>query len=172
MKKAFIFDRDGTINIDKNYLYKIEDFEFIQGVPMVLKELRQKGYLLILITNQSGIARGYYSVNDMEKLHQYIQEKLAIHNAQFDKIYYCPHHPEGIVPEYSIRCECRKPGKALFERAISEYDIDVEKSYAVGDKDRDLLPAKMLGINCIKLSSEKDANWKTVTSFDRLIEII
>ena len=145
-RKAVFLDRDGTINYDKDYLYRKEEFEFIPGVIENLKEFRQQGYLLILITNQSGVARGYYTEEDIDKLHEYMQEELRKEQAQFDAIYYCPHHRKGIVKKYSVECRCRKPGKLLFERAIKEYDIDPKQSIAIGDKERDLIPAEELGI--------------------------
>lgn len=149
MNKAAFFDRDGTINIEKNYLYRIEDFEFVPGIVNLLKRYKSEGYLLILITNQSGIARGYYTVREMEALHKYMQEQLAQENVAFDAIYYCPHHPEGIVREYAKECQCRKPKDGLFRRAMMEWDIDPQQSVAVGDKLRDIEPAIALGMKGI-----------------------
>lgn len=172
MAKAFFFDRDGTINIDKHYLYRIEEFEFFSGVPQVLSELKKKGYLLILITNQSGIARGYYTIAQMQKLHGYMQDELKKYNAEFDDILFCPHHPQGIISRYAVHCHCRKPGSLLFEQAINKYDIVPNESVAVGDRDRDLIPARRLGINCIKISSEKDCYWNTCHLFEELLKCI
>lgn len=172
MRKAVFFDRDGTINVDRHYLYRIEDFEFMPGVPQVLCELRKKGYLLILITNQSGIARGYYTTEQMNCLHQYMQNELAQFDAQFDDILFCPHYPQGVISQYAMRCDCRKPGKLLFERAISKFGIEPESSIAVGDNDRDLIPAKELGMRCIKISDEKDNNWITCPDMNQLMKYI
>ncbi len=159
MNKAVFCDRDGTVNVDKHYLYQIKDFEFLPGVPQALSELRQMGYLLILVTNQSGIARGYYTVEQMQNLHQYMQNELGKYDAQFDDIFFCPHHVQGIISRYAMSCGCRKPGIQMFSRAIEKYDIMPEQSIAVGDKDRDLIPAKRLGMKCIKISDEKDGDW-------------
>lgn len=172
MRKAVFFDRDGTINVDKHYLYQIDDFEFLPEVPRVLGELRKKGYLLILITNQSGIARGYFTVEQMNDLHQYMQCELAKYNAQFDDILFCPHHPQGMIPQYAICCSCRKPGRRLFEEAIKKHDIDSGASIAVGDNDRDLIPAKELGMKCIKISGESDGRWVTCNNFEKLNKLI
>lgn len=161
MNKAVFLDRDGTINIEKNYLYRKEDFEFIEGVPQTLKFFREKGFLLVLITNQSGIARGYYSQNDMERLHEYMQNELKIYHAQFDDIYYCPHHPDAIVTKYRAACNCRKPGTGMFECAIREHNIDMRNSFAIGDRERDLLPAEKLGAACILLSETPSDRWLT-----------
>jgi D-glycero-D-manno-heptose 1,7-bisphosphate phosphatase len=151
MNRAVFFDRDGTINVEKNYMYRCEDFEFIPGAKEMLRYFKSQGYLLILVTNQSGIARGYYTVHDLEILHSYMQEMLSQEGIAFDGIYYCPHHPNGIVKEYSKACECRKPGKLLFEKAIREFSIDPTLSIAVGDKERDIIPARELGMKCVLL---------------------
>ncbi len=100
MRKAVFLDRDGTINVDN--LYRVEDFEFLPGVPQVLGELRKKGYLLILVTNQSGIARGYFTVEQMRDLHRHMQCELQKSDAQFDDILFCPHHPQGIISRYAL----------------------------------------------------------------------
>ena len=137
--KAVFLDRDGTINIDKDYIYKVSDFEFIPGAVEALKLLQDAGYLLIIITNQSGIARGYYTEEDYEKLNDWMIKTLAEQYGVFiTASYFCPHHPEAVVPAYRINCSCRKPGTALFEQAIREHDIDLSSSYAIGDKLRDL----------------------------------
>ena len=153
MKKAVFFDRDGTVNVDKNYLYKVEEFEFRDGILELLEKYRKLGYLLILITNQSGVARGYYTENDIKILHDFMQQELKKQNLQFDAIYYCPHHPEGIVKKYACNCNCRKPKKGLFKRAIEEWGIEAKQSIAIGDKERDILPAKELGM-CVYLVNE------------------
>lgn len=172
MKRAVFFDRDGTINVDKHYLYRLEEFEFLPKVPQVLFEIRKRGYLLILITNQSGIARGYFTIEQMQNLHTYMQQELKKCGVQFDDIFFCPHHPEGIVSKYAIDCNCRKPGGLLFEKAIKKYGIDAEASIAVGDKDRDLIPAKKLGMKCIKISDEKNDNWITCSEIIGLMNYI
>lgn len=172
MKKAVFFDRDGTINVEKCYLYRIEDFEFMQGIPEVLVELRKRGYLLILITNQSGIARGYYTVEQMQRLHDYMQHELSKYNAQFDDIFFCPHYPKGRVTQYTMDCKCRKPGSLLFEQAVKKYEIAAELSYSVGDKERDLIPAKRMGMKCIKISNEKNMNWIVCSDLTKITKYI
>ncbi|HQO09920.1 MAG TPA: HAD family hydrolase [Clostridiales bacterium] len=149
MHKAVFLDRDGTVNVDKNYLIRIEDFEFEAGVPAALKYLYDKGYKLIIISNQSGIARGYFSVNDVEKLHERIRNEAEKRGFSFAGIYYCPHYAEGSVPEYSIDCECRKPGTALIEKAMVEHDIDRNESYMIGDKKADITAGKNAGLTTI-----------------------
>lgn len=137
MNKAIFLDRDGTINVEKNYLYKIEDFEFLPGVVEALKKLQDAGYLLIIITNQSGIGRGYYTEDDFHKLNNWMVSTLKEQGVIITDVYYCPHLPDAEVELYRIDCECRKPKLGMYKRAIAKYDIDLSQSYAIGDKIRD-----------------------------------
>ena len=152
--KAVFLDRDGTINIDKEYMYKINDFEFILGAVEAIKKMNSLGYKVIVVTNQSGIARGFYLEKDLIYLHDFIQIQLSLNGAVIDAFYYCPHHPEATVEKYRIDCNCRKPKKGLFERAIAEHGIDVKQSWAVGDRLRDVTPANELGISTALVSSD------------------
>lgn len=137
MNKAVFLDRDGTINKEKHYLYKIDDFEFLPRVIEGLRVLQEAGYLLIIITNQSGIGRGYYTENDFHKLNNWMIDKLKEYGINITDVYYCPHLPDAPVEVYRKECNCRKPKLGLFEKAIADYDIDLSKSYAIGDKIRD-----------------------------------
>ena len=154
MQKAIFLDRDGTINIDKNYLYKISDFEFLPGVLESLKKLSDAGFLLFIITNQSGIARGYYTEGDFAVLNRWFISELNKHGIIITDIYYCPHHPEAKVEKYRISCDCRKPKLGMFYKAISQYNIDLNKSFAVGDKERDLEICKKTPVRGILLYSD------------------
>ena len=135
--KAVFLDRDGTINADKNYLYRVEDFEFLPGAVEALRMLQSHGFLLIIITNQSGIARGYYTENDFLTLTEWMLERLKESGVNIAKVYYCPHLPDAKIPEYRKICDCRKPETGLFEEAAREFDVDMAVSFAVGDKMRD-----------------------------------
>lgn len=137
MNKAIFLDRDGTINVEKHYLYKIEDFEFLPGAIAALKKLQDAGFLLIIITNQSGIARGYYSQEDFFKLNTWMLEELKRHDVIISDVYYCPHLPDARIEKYRKTCECRKPKLGLFEQAVIEHNIDLGHSFAIGDKLRD-----------------------------------
>lgn len=137
MNKAIFLDRDGTINVEKHYLYKIEDFEFLPGVVDALRELQRAGYLLIIITNQSGIGRGYYTEEDFQKLNDWMVSTLKEQGVTIADVYYCPHLPDAQVPAYRKECCCRKPKLGMYEQAIIDYDIDLSRSYAIGDKIRD-----------------------------------
>lgn len=137
MNKAIFLDRDGTINVEKNYLYRKEDFEFLPGAVEGLKLLQKAGYLLIIITNQSGIGRGYYTDQDFQKLNDWMLGDLKSKNVIIADVYYCPHLPDAKVEAYRMDCECRKPKLGLFQKAIIDHNVDLSLSYAIGDKIRD-----------------------------------
>lgn len=134
MNKAIFLDRDGTINIDAGYVYRPQDIILIKNAAKGLKYLQECGFLLIVITNQSGIARGYYSEEEYQKAEEYINDLLAAQGVKLTKTYHCP-HLDG-------NCQCRKPKTGLFHLAAKEFDIDFSKSYAIGDKERDLCICK------------------------------
>ena len=137
MSKAIFLDRDGTINVDKGYLSKIEEFEFIPGAIEGLRMLSKAGYQLIVMTNQSGIGRGYYTEADFQSLNKWMINTLANYNVEIEQVYYCPHLPNAEIEKYRCNCNCRKPKLGMYYKAISEYEIDVENSYAIGDRLRD-----------------------------------
>lgn len=144
--KAIFLDRDGTLNIDHGYVHQIDDFQLIEGVGKALKQLQDKGYLLVLVTNQSGIARGYFSEDQFLQLTEWFDWSLdEDHGVVLDGIYYCPHHPEG-QGEYRQQCDCRKPEAGMFKQAIADLNIDVSQSIMVGDKLEDLLAAEKAGV--------------------------
>lgn len=135
--KAIFLDRDGTINVEKDYLFRISDFEFLPNVITALHRLQSAGYKLIIITNQSGIARGYYSEEDFEILNSWMLGELKRYGINISAVYYCPHHPEAKIDEYRYDCACRKPKLGMYEKAVMDFDIDLSESYAIGDKIRD-----------------------------------
>ena len=144
--KAAFFDRDGVLNVDKSYLYKIEDLEWIDGAKEALAYLTQQGYTVFVVTNQSGIARGYYTVDDMNRLHEFMAQQVAAAGGKIEKFYYCPHLPEGKIAEYAVECDCRKPKPGLILRAFEEYGIDKDAAFLIGDKPRDVESAEAAGI--------------------------
>ena len=149
MKNKFVLlDRDGVINIEKSYLHKIEDFEYEKNVVEGLLRLRDLGYRFAIITNQAGIARGYYTEEDYLKLQSFIEDDLFKKGIKIEKSYFCPHHP-NVTGKYGVECDCRKPNTGNFELAIKEFDIDVKNSFMIGDKITDLIPAEKLGITPI-----------------------
>ncbi len=134
---AVFLDRDGVINVDHGYVHRIEEFEYLPRVKDALALIKSKGYLTVLVTNQSGIARGFYQVADYERLTDWMQDDLKKLNIAFDGIYYCPHHPNG-VGEYAVSCTCRKPGIEMFKRASADLNIDLTSSVMVGDRLSDI----------------------------------
>ena len=137
MKKAIFLDRDGTINVEKDYIYKSEDLVFEEGTIEALKTFKNLGYILIVISNQSGIARGYFTEEDLNIFNNNMNEILKKNGVEIAKFYCCPHHPDGIG-EYKKVCECRKPNNKMIEDAIKKYNIAREKSYMIGDKTSDI----------------------------------
>lgn len=137
IKPAVFLDRDGTINMEKDYLYKIEELELIPGTKEAIHLLNQAGFLVIVVTNQSGIARGFYCEDDLKQLHQYLDGLLLSAGARVAGWYYCPHHTAGKSP-YNIICECRKPLPGMLLQAAREHSIDLSASWMVGDKLADI----------------------------------
>jgi D-glycero-D-manno-heptose 1,7-bisphosphate phosphatase len=146
-QKAIFLDRDGVINIEKDYLYKIEDFEFIDGVFDSLKYLQSLGYKLFIITNQSGIGKGYYSKTNFTTLTTWMLKQFKLKNIDILQVEFCPHMP-------SDRCECRKPLTGMIDNIIKNHDINLEKSWLIGDKSSDIMCAKNANIkNTIQVQS-------------------
>ena len=137
MKKAIFLDRDGTINVEKDYIYKSEDLVFEEGTIEALKTFKNLGYILIVVSNQSGIARGYFTEEDLNIFNNNMNEILKKNGVEITEFYCCPHHPDGIG-EYKKVCECRKPNNKMIEDAIKKYNIAREKSYMIGDKTSDI----------------------------------
>ncbi|BDD10448.1 D-glycero-alpha-D-manno-heptose-1,7-bisphosphate 7-phosphatase [Fulvitalea axinellae] len=148
MKNKCVFlDRDGVLNVERGeYTYKTDDFIIPEGVKEALENLKKAGYLLIVITNQAGIAKGIYTKNDVLACHSKLQNETS---ELIDDIFYCPHHP---IKTESL---ARKPESLMFERAIAKYDIDASQSWMVGDSERDLVPCKKLGIKTIRVYREE-----------------
>ena len=145
MQKAWFLDRDGTIIEDKHYLSNPDDVELLNGTIEALRAAQSDGFLLIVVTNQSGIARGFFSESDADKVDKRLSDVLIGYGIKITASYRCPHLPEGISP-YNINCKCRKPGTALFEQAIRDYNLDVSQCIACGDKLRDIERLPSIGI--------------------------
>lgn len=141
MTRALFLDRDGVINKEKNYLYKIEDFEFNKGIFDLCEYFQNLNYKLIIITNQSGIARGLYSFEDLKNLHDWMVLQFFKNKIIIEKIYFCPHHPE-----FDCECKCRKPAPGLFFKARDEFNINLKKSVLIGDRKTDILAGKNAGV--------------------------
>ena len=133
MKRALFLDRDGVINVEKEYLYKIEDFEFIDGIFELCRHYQNLGYLIFIVTNQSGIARGFYSEEDFTKLTEWMLKEFVKRDIVITKVYHCPHHPD-----LSGECVCRKPKPGMLRAAADAFDLDLKNSIMIGDKERDI----------------------------------
>ena len=146
-RPTVFLDRDGTINRDHGYVHRWQDFEFAEGALEGLQLLASRQ--LVVVTNQSGIARGYYGHAEVEALHARLAEELALHGVRIDAFYYCPHHPDF---GERIACDCRKPGIGMFERACRELAVDVAGSWMIGDKLDDLEFAARAGLRAILIA--------------------
>lgn len=146
MKPAFFLDRDGVLNVDRGYIYKIDDFEWILDAEKAVKYIKKNGYYIFIITNQSGIARGYYTENDVKTLHSFIQKKLNLTDSKIDDFFYSPYHPSGKTDEYDHLKNLRKPETGMLELAFKKWPIDKENSHLIGDKKTDILCGKNFGI--------------------------
>lgn len=139
MKRPAVFiDRDGTINEQMGYINHISRFILLPGTAEGLRLLNRQLYLTIIVSNQSGVARGYFPIELVDQIHAHMRSLLEKEGAHIDGIFFCPHYPKGIVPEYSIVCDCRKPGTGLIQRACKSFDIDLENSYLIGDRCMDM----------------------------------
>ena len=146
-KPAIFFDRDGVINVDNNYVYKFKDFIFKKKIFSTLKKLKK--FYLFIITNQSGIARGFYKEKDFYLLHNKLKQKFISKQIFFNDVIFCPHHPDGKIIKYKKKCLCRKPGNLMLKIILSRWNIDKKNSYMIGDKISDEICAKKSGIKFI-----------------------
>lgn len=152
--RAVFLDRDGVINVDRHYLHRIEQFEFIAGVPQALHRLQQAGWKLVVVTNQSGIARGLYTEDAYQQLTRHMLALLADADVTLDAVLHCPHLPEGTVPRYRSTCECRKPAPGMLLQAARELSLDLARSVMVGDKGSDLQAGRSAGVaRCLLVRS-------------------
>lgn len=150
MKKALFLDRDGVINTEINYLHKIEDFNFIDGIFSLCMHYQNLGYMIVVVTNQSGIARGYYNEHEFSVLTSWMTKEFEKYAVEIKKVYFCPHHPD-----ISGECSCRKPNPGMLLEAAKEFDIDLKNSIIIGDKERDIEAGINAGLSETYLFDEK-----------------
>lgn len=177
--KAFFLDRDGTINVDTNFVHTPEEWVWCKNVLKAIRWLNENDFKIIVVTNQSGIARGRYTVDDVEKLHDWVDQQLLKENLSIDDWYIAPHHPKHDPEPNRFSPSDRKPGTGMFLKAIDAHDIDLSQSFMAGDKVTDLQPALKLGIKPFFIRSrhepDQDSEWLKkcgIDRFDTLYEII
>ncbi len=134
MNRAVFLDRDGTVNEEVGYLSDLKQLRLISGAGAAIRKLNQTGWKVVLVTNQSGVARGYFTESFVREAHALLEQMLRTEGAKLDGIYYCPHHPTAGTSPYTTECDCRKPGTGMIDRAVKDLAIDIQKSYVVGDK--------------------------------------
>jgi D-glycero-D-manno-heptose 1,7-bisphosphate phosphatase len=149
VRRAVFLDRDGTINEEKEYLWRVEEFSFIDGAVEAIKLLKGAGYLVVVVTNQSGIGRGYYGENDLKLLHEHMGRELQRYGTSVDACYFCPHHPQHGVGHYAIDCSCRKPLPGMLLQAAVDLEIDLAASWMIGDKKADIDAGQAAGCRTI-----------------------
>jgi D-glycero-D-manno-heptose 1,7-bisphosphate phosphatase len=149
MKKAVFLDRDGTINEEMGYINHASRFKIFDFVPEAIKILNDCEFLVFVVTNQSGVARGYFSEDLLISLHDHLSAMVEANHAKIEKIYYCPHHPKEGLLKYRVNCNCRKPKPGMIERAKNEYTIDLEESFIIGDRYKDIQFGQNMGLHTI-----------------------
>ena len=134
MRPAVFIDRDGTVNEQRGYINHINRFIILPGAGRAISLLNKHNWIVVVTSNQSGVARGYFPIELVDEIHELMKRELAKDNAYVDEVYFCPHHPDGAVREYRKECSCRKPNIGLIEKARSQFDIDMDRSYVIGDR--------------------------------------
>lgn len=145
-RPALFLDRDGVINVDRHYIYRVEDFAWIEGAAEVIRRFNEKGWWVFVVTNQSGIARGLYTEEQMQTLHDWMVAELETRGARIDRIYHCPFHEEGTIARYTKDSYDRKPKPGMLIRAMTDFPVIRERSFLIGDKQADLDAAKAAGV--------------------------
>ena len=147
MKKPAVFiDRDGTINEQMGYINHVSRFKILPRVPQAIRMLNRHGFLVLVVSNQSGVARGYYPMDLVETIHHLMVARIKEKQGVIDGVFFCPHHPAGSVPEFSRECNCRKPKTGLIEQACKSFEIDLRRSFVVGDMCTDIELAHRAGL--------------------------
>lgn len=158
--KAVFLDRDGVITVDRGFVHKIEDFALLPGSANAIKSLKKAGYLIIIVTNQSGIGRGYYSEEQFSIFNKHMIDNLDQLGAKVDAVYYCPHHPDAAIEKYRKVCDCRKPEPGMILKAAKELDINTCNSWFIGDRLSDIEAGKKAGCRTILITNSVDEKAK------------
>jgi D-glycero-D-manno-heptose 1,7-bisphosphate phosphatase len=166
-RPAAFLDRDGVLNIDHGYVHQLDQLDIVARASEAVRVLNEAGYLVIVITNQSGVARGLYGEEDVRRFNDELARRLDLDRARIDAFYYCPHHPSGSVAAYAISCDCRKPKPGLLQRAAKDFAIDRSRSFLIGDKDSDIEAAAAFGIKAARFDGNRQSLVDVVRSMLR-----
>jgi len=170
LNRALFLDRDGIINEDVRYAHRPDQIRFCDGIFELCHAAQSKGYLLIVVTNQAGVAKGHFSEEDVLKLHNWMSEQFARQGILITAFYYCPFHVQGSVPQYSLDSDCRKPAPGMFIKAAADHRIDVGSSLMVGDKNSDRI--HLAGLRCIIVKSDYVSEGYDVASIRDVIALL
>ena len=170
-RRALFLDRDGVINKDFGYVYEVERLEYVDGIFELSRKAKSKGYLIIVITNQAGIGRGYYSEQQFLDFMDIIKAKFIKEDCEIDAVYYCPHHPTAGIGEYRKNCKSRKPNNGMILRANKDFSIDQENSILVGDKSSDIQAGLDSGIKNLYLFTSNKVSAVNLSQSMQLIDI-
>jgi D-glycero-D-manno-heptose 1,7-bisphosphate phosphatase len=172
MKKAVFLDRDGVINVDNGYVHTWREFIFCDGAIEAMKKISEMGFLIIIVTNQSGIARGLYGEEEVKKLNSQLCEFLLTENVTVTSVEFCPHHTQGVVAEYSLVCDCRKPSPGMILNATRRYDISLPDSVMIGDRESDVQAGKNAGVGTNYIVGNSGANASCDGMYVNLLECV
>jgi len=167
--RAVFVDRDGTLNTEIEYLHRVEEFEWIPGTVDAIRRLNEAGVLVLVITNQAGVAHGYYSEDDVHRIHRHMQNELEAEGARIDAFYYCPYHPDGTVAKYRRPSRCRKPETGMLERGLAEWKIEPEQCVVIGDRNTDVETGRRMGMKTILVRTGYGAGETASTSADHVV---
>lgn len=157
MRPAAFLDRDGVLNVDHGYTFKPGDLELMPTASAAVRMLNDAGYYVFVVSNQSGVARGFYTEAAVKVFNSHLQELLELDGGHIDAFYYCPHHPDGVIKELAIQCRCRKPAPGMLEQAARFRPIDLSRSFLIGDKDDDMAAAQAFHIRGVKFDAKAGA---------------
>lgn len=145
-RPAVFFDRDGVLNEDDGYVFDPDKIRWVAGAQQAVKAVNDAGYFAFVVTNQSGVARGFYEEKHVRNLHEWMSRELAIAGAHIDAFEFCPHHPEALIERYRVHCNCRKPQPGMISALFERYSVDIDASFMIGDQQSDLVAAQAAGI--------------------------
>lgn len=170
-RPALFLDRDGVINVDHAYVHRKEDFHFVDGIFALVAEATRMGYLVVVVTNQAGIGRGYYTEADFHELMAWVRQQFSLNGGQVDAVYFCPYHPVHGVGEYRKESDSRKPAPGMLLQAAADLDIDLANSIMVGDKASDMEAARAAGLK-IRLCLGPDHEAQGGSAIQHLAEVL